>query len=140
MLKPGATMDEKTVLNALRDRLARFKQPKGVIFAADLPRNTMGKVQKNLLRERYSNLYISLVGIAGCPALLLGERDRWKSERVPLGGKDVWADARRFKQCAQTKKRRFPASEERSCANWSPRRCYSTEKGTGPRDLERTRG
>ncbi len=58
VLKPGATMDEKAVLDALRDRLARYKQPKRVIFAEDLPRNTMGKVQKNLLRDRYSNLYM----------------------------------------------------------------------------------
>ncbi|RWP28218.1 malonyl-CoA synthase [Mesorhizobium sp.] len=58
VLKPGATMDEKAVLNALRDRLARYKQPKRVIFAEDLPRNTMGKVQKNLLRDRFSNLYM----------------------------------------------------------------------------------
>ena len=57
VLKPGATLDEKAILDALRDRLARYKQPKRVIFAEDLPRNTMGKVQKNLLRDQYSNLY-----------------------------------------------------------------------------------
>jgi malonyl-CoA/methylmalonyl-CoA synthetase len=45
------------VLAALGTRLARYKQPKRVIFADDLPRNTMGKVQKNLLRERYRDLY-----------------------------------------------------------------------------------
>ncbi len=38
---------------ALEDRLARFKQPKAVINVSALPRNAMGKVQKNLLRERY---------------------------------------------------------------------------------------
>ncbi|TJX01048.1 MAG: malonyl-CoA synthase, partial [Mesorhizobium sp.] len=58
VLKPGAAMDEKAVLNALRDRLARYKQPKRVIFAEDLPRNTMGKVQKNLLRDRFKSLYM----------------------------------------------------------------------------------
>jgi malonyl-CoA/methylmalonyl-CoA synthetase len=36
--------------------LARFKQPKQVVNVPELPRNTMGKVQKNKLRELYSNL------------------------------------------------------------------------------------
>jgi malonyl-CoA/methylmalonyl-CoA synthetase len=45
------------VIAALEERLARFKLPKRVIFAADLPRNTMGKVQKNMLREQNKNLY-----------------------------------------------------------------------------------
>jgi malonyl-CoA/methylmalonyl-CoA synthetase len=34
-----------------RQRLAKFKQPQAVLFVDDLPRNTMGKVQKNLLRD-----------------------------------------------------------------------------------------
>ena len=42
------------VITALGDRLARYKQPKRVFFVDELPRNTMGKVQKNLLRERYA--------------------------------------------------------------------------------------
>ncbi|WP_192181683.1 malonate--CoA ligase [Mesorhizobium amorphae] len=58
VLEPGARLDEKAVLNALHARLARYKQPKRVIFVEDLPRNTMGKVQKNLLRDRYSDLYM----------------------------------------------------------------------------------
>jgi malonyl-CoA/methylmalonyl-CoA synthetase len=44
---------ESLVLETLGDRLARFKLPKRVIFLDQLPRNTMGKVQKNLLRSRY---------------------------------------------------------------------------------------
>ncbi|MCM2477229.1 malonyl-CoA synthase [Rhizobium sp. CG5] len=55
--KPGVVLDEKEVLGALTDRLARYKQPKRVIFAEDLPRNTMGKVQKNVLRQQYADLY-----------------------------------------------------------------------------------
>ena len=51
----GATIDEKGVQGALEQRLAKFKQPKRVIFVDDLPRNTMGKVQKNVLRERYGS-------------------------------------------------------------------------------------
>jgi malonyl-CoA/methylmalonyl-CoA synthetase len=53
----GAALDEKTVLTALESQLARFKLPKRVILAPDLPRNTMGKVQKNLLREAHKGLY-----------------------------------------------------------------------------------
>ncbi|KQZ14725.1 malonyl-CoA synthase [Mesorhizobium sp. Root554] len=55
--KPGATLDERTVLEGLKDRLARYKQPKRVILVDELPRNTMGKVQKNVLRESYATLY-----------------------------------------------------------------------------------
>ena len=53
----AATIDEKAVLAALEDRLAKFKQPKRVLFVDDLPRNTMGKVQKNVLRDTYKDLY-----------------------------------------------------------------------------------
>ncbi|MGE5564733.1 MAG: malonate--CoA ligase [Parcubacteria group bacterium] len=54
---PGSKLTEAEVLSALSERLARFKQPKRVLFVQDLPRNAMGKVQKALLRERYANLY-----------------------------------------------------------------------------------
>ncbi len=53
----GAAVDEKTVLSALEGRLARFKQPKRVLFVDELPRNTMGKVQKNVLQASYKELY-----------------------------------------------------------------------------------
>ena len=53
----GRTLTEKDILGALQDRIAKYKQPKRVIFVEDLPRNTMGKVQKNVLRDRYSDLY-----------------------------------------------------------------------------------
>jgi malonyl-CoA/methylmalonyl-CoA synthetase len=53
----GAGLTEKTVLEALADRLAKFKHPKRVLFVDELPRNTMGKVQKNLIREQFSKLY-----------------------------------------------------------------------------------
>jgi len=55
--QPGATLNEGDVLRALQNRLAKYKQPKRVIFVDDLPRNTMGKVQKNLLRTTYGGLY-----------------------------------------------------------------------------------
>lgn len=50
-------LTEEGILKALEERLAKFKQPKRVIFVKDLPRNTMGKVQKNLLRSEYDGLY-----------------------------------------------------------------------------------
>jgi len=55
--KKGAQIDEKTVLSALGDKIAKYKQPKRVFFIDDLPRNTMGKVQKNILREQYKAIY-----------------------------------------------------------------------------------
>ena len=55
--KKGADLDEQAVLKALDGRLAKYKQPKRVLFVDELPRNTMGKVQKNLLRDTYKDLY-----------------------------------------------------------------------------------
>jgi malonyl-CoA/methylmalonyl-CoA synthetase len=49
----GAGVDEASIHAALRDRLAKFKWPKTIHFVEELPRNTMGKVQKNVLRETY---------------------------------------------------------------------------------------
>jgi malonyl-CoA/methylmalonyl-CoA synthetase len=49
--------DEAVLLTQLRDRLAKFKQPKRIIQTSELPRNTMGKVQKNTLREQYRDLF-----------------------------------------------------------------------------------
>jgi len=57
VLKAGAQVSEAEVQNALRDRLARFKLPKRVIVLEQLPRNTMGKVQKSALRQDYAALY-----------------------------------------------------------------------------------
>jgi malonyl-CoA/methylmalonyl-CoA synthetase len=44
---------EGEIIAALKRKLANFKVPKRVHFVDDLPRNAMGKVQKNLLRERF---------------------------------------------------------------------------------------
>jgi malonyl-CoA/methylmalonyl-CoA synthetase len=53
----GATLDSKAILAELETRLAKFKLPKRLIIVDDLPRNAMGKVQKNILRETYKDLY-----------------------------------------------------------------------------------
>jgi malonyl-CoA/methylmalonyl-CoA synthetase len=53
----GAGIDETSVLQALDGRLAKFKMPKRVFVVDELPRNAMGKVQKNILRDTYSKIY-----------------------------------------------------------------------------------
>ena len=50
-------LSEQSVVQALSDRLARFKQPKRVFIVDELPRNTMGKVQKNVLRDTYKDIF-----------------------------------------------------------------------------------
>jgi malonyl-CoA/methylmalonyl-CoA synthetase len=56
--RPGAALAPADVLDGISGGLARFKHPRRVVFVDELPRNTMGKVQKNILRERYSRLYL----------------------------------------------------------------------------------
>jgi malonyl-CoA/methylmalonyl-CoA synthetase len=52
-----ANIDEASVLRALEGRIAKFKMPKRVFVVDELPRNAMGKVQKNILRNTYSGIY-----------------------------------------------------------------------------------
>jgi malonyl-CoA/methylmalonyl-CoA synthetase len=51
--RPGHALDEASVVATLKGEIAGFKVPKRVHFVADLPRNAMGKVQKNVLRTQY---------------------------------------------------------------------------------------
>jgi malonyl-CoA/methylmalonyl-CoA synthetase len=53
----GADVSEGSVLKALDGRLAKFKMPKRVFVVDELPRNAMGKVQKNILRDTYAKIY-----------------------------------------------------------------------------------
>ncbi|MGB7270790.1 MAG: malonyl-CoA synthase [Albidovulum sp.] len=53
----GADLQAAAILADLAPNLARFKQPKHIEIRADLPRNTMGKVQKNLLRQDLAGLF-----------------------------------------------------------------------------------
>ncbi len=55
--KPGETIDPIAIEHALHERLARYKQPKAMRVVDALPRNTMGKVQKALLRTEYAALF-----------------------------------------------------------------------------------
>jgi malonyl-CoA/methylmalonyl-CoA synthetase len=50
----GAQLSEAGIISTLKGVLANFKVPKRVHFVNDLPRNTMGKIQKKVLREKYS--------------------------------------------------------------------------------------
>jgi malonyl-CoA/methylmalonyl-CoA synthetase len=52
----GATPDTDTLMEAVKTRLARFKHPRRIVFVDELPRNAMGKVQKNVLRERLAEV------------------------------------------------------------------------------------
>ena len=50
-------VDPAAALAAIAPQIARFKQPKAAVVVADLPRNTMGKVQKNLLRAQFGDWF-----------------------------------------------------------------------------------
>jgi len=56
-VKPGAVVNAEAVVAALKARLANFKIPKRCFVVDELPRNTMGKVQKNLLRDQYKDSF-----------------------------------------------------------------------------------
>jgi malonyl-CoA/methylmalonyl-CoA synthetase len=53
----GAALDEATIAAALEGTLAKYKQPKRILFVDELPRNAMGKVQKNILRDAFGEIY-----------------------------------------------------------------------------------
>jgi malonyl-CoA/methylmalonyl-CoA synthetase len=53
----GSEVSEASVLKALDGRLAKFKMPKRVFVVDELPRNAMGKVQKNILRDTYGKIF-----------------------------------------------------------------------------------
>lgn len=55
--RAGATLDGAGIITALKQRIANFKVPKQLFVVDELPRNTMGKVQKNLLREQHKGLF-----------------------------------------------------------------------------------
>jgi malonyl-CoA/methylmalonyl-CoA synthetase len=57
VVAPGAEIDEAAVIAAVRQHLAAFKVPKRVWFAPSLPRNAMGKVQKNALRDQHQDAF-----------------------------------------------------------------------------------
>jgi len=57
VLKENATAEE--IIEYCRERLSPFKRPRGVIFVNELPKNSLGKLLRKKLRERYQNLKIA---------------------------------------------------------------------------------
>jgi malonyl-CoA/methylmalonyl-CoA synthetase len=53
----GQTPDLERMKEAISQSLARFKHPRKLVLLDELPRNTMGKVQKNVLREQYQAMF-----------------------------------------------------------------------------------
>lgn len=58
VVKVGAILDASEIQSFLKTKIANFKVPKKVVIVKELPRNTMGKVQKNLLREEFRGCFI----------------------------------------------------------------------------------
>ena len=57
--RPGAVPDPAALIGELKSKIANFKVPKRVFVVTELPRNAMGKVQKNLLREQHKGLFVA---------------------------------------------------------------------------------
>ncbi|MBS0449621.1 MAG: AMP-binding protein, partial [Proteobacteria bacterium] len=55
--RPGATLDAGALTADVKTRIASFKVPKRLFVLAELPRNAMGKVQKNVLRDQHRGLF-----------------------------------------------------------------------------------
>jgi malonyl-CoA/methylmalonyl-CoA synthetase len=55
--KPGAVLSEGVIIESIKMRLARYKVPKRILVVEELPRNAMGKVQKNALRKTFAGIY-----------------------------------------------------------------------------------
>jgi malonyl-CoA/methylmalonyl-CoA synthetase len=55
--KPGAVLSEQAIIETIKVRLARYKVPKRILLVEELPRNAMGKVQKNALRKAFAAIY-----------------------------------------------------------------------------------
>src|SRR5450631_2864566 len=57
--QPGVILSEEALIDSVKARLARYKVPKRVLVVEELPRNAMGKVQKNALRKTFAAIYLS---------------------------------------------------------------------------------
>ncbi len=64
----GAALNAAAIVDALRGQIAGYKIPKRVFLVDDLPRNAMGKVQKNVLRERYRSAFEAASGGITAPS------------------------------------------------------------------------
>ena len=59
VVRSNESLSEDDIKNNLTEKIAKFKQPKEVIFENELPRNSMGKVQKVELREKFKNIFLN---------------------------------------------------------------------------------
>jgi len=66
--KHGAALAPAALIDALKGRIANYKVPKRVFVVEQLPRNTMGKVQKNVLRERYKETFSPARAVGAKPS------------------------------------------------------------------------
>ena len=55
VLATGADLSEDSIKNNLKQKIAAYKRPKNIFFVDELPRNTMGKVLKNILRDQHKD-------------------------------------------------------------------------------------
>lgn len=53
----GTSPDLESIMTSVQGQLARFKHPRKLVVVDELPRNTMGKVQKNILRDSYKDMF-----------------------------------------------------------------------------------
>jgi malonyl-CoA/methylmalonyl-CoA synthetase len=58
VMESGKSLEEKDLKKILKKILASYKQPKKIFFVNELPRNTMGKVLKNILRDEHKNYFL----------------------------------------------------------------------------------
>jgi fatty-acyl-CoA synthase len=68
VVKPDETLTEADVIEFVQDKLARYKQPKSVVFIDALPRNPAGKVLKFELREQHGSAVVTEAASASAPA------------------------------------------------------------------------
>jgi acyl-CoA synthetase (AMP-forming)/AMP-acid ligase II len=57
--RPGATLDPEALREAMRDHVDGYKVPKAVIVVDELPKTSTGKIQKNVVRERFAHHFES---------------------------------------------------------------------------------
>ncbi|WP_367127784.1 long-chain-fatty-acid--CoA ligase [Saccharothrix sp. HUAS TT1] len=100
--RPGASPTEVEVLEFLRDKLARYKVPKSVVFAEELPHSGAGKLLKKLVRARYgaarpsregSGMGVTAEGLDGLAALAGADLGHTEWHEVAQGAVNLFADA-----------------------------------------------
>ena len=55
IIQPGGSINDKEIIEYCHEHLSSFKKPESIIVTDQLPRNSLGKVLKNVLRDEYSH-------------------------------------------------------------------------------------